>query len=176
MEKTSLAQDILEGLLQLGEDVLFALPRPLETKHAWTRRLMHTDPDSYRHALRRLKKQGYVQIVSKQGKKFIHLTSSGELELLMKKVGVQANGVWDKKWRIIMFDIPERSKEKRTLLRWLLKRNNFFKLQASVYITPYALNREAVSFLNKSGLTEFIRILRVDEIDDDRHLRKKFGL
>jgi len=49
-------------------------------------------------------------------------------------------------------------------------------LQASVFISPHPLNREALIYLRQSGLMEFIRILRVDEMDNDKRLRKKFGL
>ena len=75
-----------------------------------------------------------------------------------------------------MFDIPEGSKEKRAILRSLLKRNDFCKLQASVYISPFSLNREAISYLNSSGLRDYIRILKVEEMDYDKDLLKRFGL
>ncbi len=75
-----------------------------------------------------------------------------------------------------MFDIPESSKSKRSLLRRLLKKNNFCKLQASVYINPYPLNREAVEYLKETGLIEYIRILKVEELDNDIELLKKYGL
>jgi CRISPR-associated endonuclease Cas2 len=75
-----------------------------------------------------------------------------------------------------MFDIPEDHRDKRDKLRRLLKRNNFIKLQASVFISPYALNKQAVEYLKETGLDEYIRILRVDAIDKDEDLKKKFKL
>jgi phenylacetic acid degradation operon negative regulatory protein len=83
---------------------------------------------------------------------------------------------WDKNWRLIIFDIPETSREKRDELRWLLKKNHFIKLQSSVFISPYSLNREAIAYLKQTGLINYIRILKVSEIDDDKYLIKKFGL
>ena len=49
-------------------------------------------------------------------------------------------------------------------------------MQASVYVSPYALNREAVEYLKETGLIEYIRIGRLEELDDDADLRKKFKI
>ena len=113
----------------------------------------------------------------KNSKRFIKLTQNGQIEALLAKAKlVQKPKIWDGKWRLIVFDIPESSREKRDLLRMLLKKNNFYKLQASVFISPYPLNREAIQYLRETKLNEFIRILKVEEIDDDRDLKRHFGL
>jgi phenylacetic acid degradation operon negative regulatory protein len=91
-------------------------------------------------------------------------------------MGVDKQEKWDGKWRMVIFDIPEESRDKRDLLRLLLKRQGFIKLQASVFVNPYSLNSEALNYLKKSGLMKFIRIARVEKFDDDNEIRKKFGL
>ena len=106
----------------------------------------------------------------------MELTRSGELETLILKACLPKPASWDGKWRLIIFDIPESSKDKRNQLRWLIKKNGFTKLQASVFINPYPLNREAVAYLKQTGLMAYIRILRVDEIDSDAALKKHFNL
>ena len=176
MKKDSIGLSILEGLWQTGHMLLYVLPRPFEDKHAWARRLNAADPDSFRHTIRRLKRRGYLEVVKKHNQKFLKLTHSGELSILVQKAGVKKTDKWDGKWRVIIYDIPEESKEKRKLLRYLLKKNHFYKLQASVYITPYPLNREALDYLKVSGLSIFIRIFRVDEMDDEEELVKHFNL
>ena len=75
-----------------------------------------------------------------------------------------------------MFDIPEESRELRNRFRLLLKQYGFKMLQASVFISPYPLNREAIAYLKETGLIDYIRILKVEEIDDDRDLKKYFQL
>ena len=77
---------------------------------------------------------------------------------------------------MVIFDIPEDARDKRGLLRRLLKRNHFIKLQASVFVSPYSLNREAISYLRKIGLINFVRIMKVEEMDNDAALRKAFQL
>lgn len=43
---------------------------------------------------------------------------------------------WDKKWRIVMFDIPENSRGARDHIRRLLKELGFKQLQLSVWVHP----------------------------------------
>lgn len=132
--------------------------------------------DSYRNTVNHLKRRGLVSVGEKEYGKFIKLTKKGELEALLAKAKLPQKGKWDGKWRIIIFDIPEYAKLQRNQLRRLLKKNNFRKLQASVYASPYALNREAIMYLQETKLINFIRILKVEEMDNDKDLKKKFGL
>jgi len=166
---TNIILEVLNGVGQL-------LPRPFETKHAWGNRLKNINKPQFERAVRHLKNSGMVKIVEIQNQKFIKITKSGQLEVLLKKAKTKITGPWDGKWRLIIFDIPEASKDKREFLRSLLKRQGFYKLQASVYINPYPFNREAIDYLNQTGLIDFIRILRIDDMDNDKQLIKYFGL
>ncbi len=150
---------------------------PLEYTDSWRiNQLKGASRKSCYEAMRRMKSRGLVKIVKKDDKHFIILTREGELEKLFIKAKITKTCHWDGKWRIIIFDIPEDARDKRDQLRRLLKINNFLKLQASVFINPFPLNREAVLYLNESGLANYIRIIRVDEMDNDKELRKKFNL
>jgi DNA-binding transcriptional regulator PaaX len=131
----------------------------------------------YRQTAYRLRRGGFLEISkTPSGQKFLKLTRKGELELLVAKAWLPKIQTWDGKWRMFMFDIPRESNNKRDKLRSLLKNHNFFKLQASIYITPYPLNREAIAYLKSTGLINFIRMGRLDELDDDQDLIKHFKL
>ncbi len=123
-----------------------------------------------------LKDRGLVEEVSKNGKKFLKLTQKGELELLFKKARFKQYTAWDGKWRVVMFDIPEDAKHKRDKLRRLLKAQNFLMIQNSVFISPHPINMEGVMFLKESGLDSYIRIARIDEMDNDADLKIHFKL
>ena len=125
----------------------------------------------------RLKKQGLLRVRTEHGKKFIELTKKGELEILLIKAreDMQVSD-WDGKWRLAIFDIPEDARDRRDKLRHLLKQNGFVKWQASVFISPYALNRSAIDYLKQTSLMGFIHFARIDELDDDKELKKKFKL
>ncbi len=132
--------------------------------------------DSYRSIIYRLRKRGLIKFIKQEENRFVQLTRKGELEVLVEIAKLPVKGLWDGKWRVVIFDIPEEAKSQRDKLRRLLKENNFYKLQASVFISPYPLNWAAIEYLNKTGLNLYIRILRVDEIDDDTKLKKVFRL
>jgi DNA-binding transcriptional regulator PaaX len=151
--------------------------------HQRARRLLHrqkyraySNDRANKNTVYNLRKRGLVEVVTKDGQKFLKLTERGELEVLLAKARIPFKIKWDGKWRVIIFDIPEDAKLQRNQFRDLLKKNNFKKLQASVYISPFPFNREAVSYLQQTGLIKFIRMLKVEELDNDRDLRKKFNL
>lgn len=172
LEKPTFVDLVLDELYNFAA----LLPRPFETPYQHSRRLKYFDPDKYRRTVRDLHNRGLLKVTLKNNKKFLQLTKKGELQVLLEKAKLATKSKWDGKWRLVMFDIPERSKDQRNVFRSLLKSNNFYKLQASVYISPSPLNREAIIFLNKTHLIDFIRILRIDEMDNDLELRKKFKL
>ncbi len=145
--------------------------------YEWRRRVLHGGSySSYRNTVYQLKKRGAIKVITKEGKKFLQLTKKGEMEVLLAKAKLPANEKWDGKWRLIIFDIPEAAKHLRNKFRDLLKKNNFRKLQASVYISPYPLNREAVKYLEEASLMDYIRIIKAEEMDNNSQLKKKFGL
>ena len=152
------------------------LPIPFETPYQWSRRALNSNRQNYYANVFNLKKRGALKIISKDGQKFIQLTKKGELEVLLAKAKIGRDDKWDGKWRVVIYDIPEDTRPQRNIFRNLLKQNNFVKLQASVFISPYGLNRDAVDYLKITGLIKYIRIIRADEIDDDKDLRKKFNL
>lgn len=166
---------LMGSLLEaIGEATgFFEWPPPQTVAWAWKQ---HRNKRALRNAVYNLKRKGLLKIVNKQGKKFLELTAKGEIEKLMSLASIERPAKWDGQWRIMIFDIPESSREKRNLLRSLLKRNGFYKLQASVFISPYPLNKEAIAYLRETRLYEFIRIIRANAIDDDKDLRKKFSL
>ena len=124
-----------------------------------------------------LAQKGFIRYVDKNNERFVKLTKKGQLEALLAKAKLLSDrGKWDGKWRLIMFDIPEDSNDKRAFFRSLLKKNGFFRLQQSVYVSPCPLNRAAVSYLEETKLIGYIRILKVEEMDNDKDLKKHFGL
>ncbi len=123
-----------------------------------------------------LLRKGYIQLVDKNAEQFVKITKKGELAILLARAKLSSAEPWDGKWRVIIFDIPEASRLERNRFRRLLKEFGFLKLQASVFVSPKALNRRALDYLKQSGLMKYIRILKVEEMDDDSDLRKLFGI
>lgn len=166
----------VSGLMFFIYESTKLLPIPFETPYQWSKRTLNCSRQNYYANIFNLTKRGALKTISKNGKKFIQLTQKGQLEVLLAKAKIEQAKKWDGKWRVIIYDIPEDARPQRNIFRALLKQNNFIKLQASVFISPYALNRDAIEYLKVSGLIKYIRIIRSDGIDSDRDLRKSFSL
>jgi CRISPR-associated endonuclease Cas2 len=170
----TLSSKILMSMLMAG-DAFLVSPHELK-KRLWKGEPLG-DGKSVYPIVWYLANKGFIKYVDKNNERFVKLTKKGQLEALLAKARTPEKVAnWDGKWRVIIFDIPEESEQKRHFFRYLLKQNGFVKLQHSVYINPYPLNREAITYLNKTGLNDYIRIMKVEEMDNDKDLKKKFNL
>ena len=83
---------------------------------------------------------------------------------------------WDKKWRVIIFDIPEKKKRVREQVRLILSTAGFIRLQDSVWVYPYDCE-DIIGLLKADlGVGKNILYMIVDEIENDKHLREHFNL
>lgn len=64
-------------------------------------------------------------------------------------------------WRVIIFDIPEKQKVKRELLRQKLKEFDFKMMQKSVFISPYVCEKEIKDLCEILNLRDEVKILLV---------------
>ncbi len=83
---------------------------------------------------------------------------------------------WDKKWRIVIFDIPEKLKKVREALRYHLKRLGFKKLQHSVFVLPFECRNEIEYLVEFYNIRRFVRYIEADHIDNELDLKYKFHL
>ena len=127
-----------------------------------------------------LKKKGLIIIEKKNKQIYISLTKEGEKEagkFQINKLKIEKQKKWDKKWRIIIFDIPERMRIKRDAFRGKLKEFGFYQLQKSVWIYPYPCQKEIDllrEFFNLSSRN--LRVLEVKKIEEATFLKKIFGI
>ena len=57
------------------------------------------------------------------------------LQMETEKIAIEKRR-WDRRWRIVIFDIPERRKSVRAKLRRFMQEYGFVRLQDSVWIYP----------------------------------------
>jgi len=107
----------------------------------------------------------------------LKLTSKGQAYLfLVGSLGIKKPKRWDKKWRVLIFDIPERRKRIRTALRRTLNSLGLVRLQDSVWVYPY--DCEDVIALLKIGyhIGKDLLYLIVESMENDKALRNHFAL
>jgi len=83
---------------------------------------------------------------------------------------------WDKKWRIVIFDIPEKNRLSRERLRFYLKDIGFKMLQNSNWICPYGDFDEIQNFLKEEKIEKYVILIVSDKISNELLYKKKFDL
>ena len=130
-------------------------------------------------ALRRIATQGLVTFEDRSGKRYACITEAGEqmleLESLREK-SMKKPKRWDGRWRVVLFDIPERRRGVRNRLRLFMQEYGFVRLQDSVWIYPY--DCEDLIALAKANFRIGVDALYmiVEQLERDAHLREHFGL
>ena len=83
---------------------------------------------------------------------------------------------WDRKWRIVMFDVPEKHKRARDALSRSLKRMGFAQLQKSVFVHPFECSKVTMFVAEFFNVRQYIRHVLADHIDNEALLKKKFHI
>lgn len=78
-------------------------------------------------------------------------------------------------WKLVLFDIPEKQKKVRIILRAKLKALGFVKWQNSIWISPFKLDEEIEQELNELGKKFFIRLIKTTNINHVDDLEKLFS-
>ena len=129
-------------------------------------------------ALYGLKKRKFIKIKKVGDKTIIELTERGKkrkLEYDIERLKILKQDMWDGKWRMLMFDIPESKKNARESLRGKLKNLGFIQFQKSVWIYPHPCDNEVDFITEFFKIAEHVSLITV-KIDNDRPLRTKFNL
>lgn len=98
------------------------------------------------------------------------------LRFNIDKMEIKIPAYWDKKWRIIMFDIPEKLRRLRDSLRLHFKEIGLTELQKSVFVFPYPCSKEIEFILEFYNAKKHVRFVLAEKIDNQLHLMKKFNL
>lgn len=109
--------------------------------------------DSFTYLRRRgLIKMGY------QGRQlYISLTPEGRKKakrLNIDSLHIERTRTWDKRWRIIMFDVEEERKATREALRGKLKELGFYPMQKSVWLHAFPCEKELAVLQQFFGIDE----------------------
>lgn len=127
--------------------------------------LKNLKDNSLKTILWRLQKKGLVE--RKQNR--YRLTKQG-LNFIKKFQEKNLEKQWDGKWRIVMFDIPEKEHAKRNWLRYQLLNLEYKSLQKSVFIGKWPLDEDLFKKIFKQNIRPYIKLITVGEIDDDTNL------
>lgn len=132
-----------------------------------------------KNAAGRIVMKGYAKWVEKDGKKYLRITEAGRKALAFEQAKVMLKNQkkkWDGRWRMVVFDVPERRRRVRTRLREVMGEIGFVRLQDSVWVYPYDCE-DFIALLKaelKIGKDALYAI--ADTIEQDKNIRRQFNL
>ena len=130
--------------------------------------------------LTRLRMKGEIEFEERDGKRCVRLTERGEemLALEQQRMGL-ANAKprkWDHRYRLVMFDVPERRKKIRERLRFEMREIGFLRIQDSAWVYPYDCEEFIALLKADLHIGKDVLYAVVEEIENDGWIRKHFDL
>ena len=134
---------------------------------------------SVRDSVEKLLRKGKVEVREIDGATEVRITDKGRNEVIKMKIeelGILRLPVWDGKWRMVFFDVDESNKIKRDQLRkWLLKLG-LKRMQKSVFVHPFPLEKEIKFLREVLGVPHGVKLVTAEMIENDHDLREMFDL
>ncbi len=119
----------------------------------------------FRKLIYRLKVNNCIKVKNLEGKKAMILTKKGLGKALrVSFINQGREKRKDGKWIMLMFDVPEKYRKSRDLLRSVLHNLGYKLFQKSVWVTPYDVSEKTEELLQMYNLDEFVKIFLIEEI------------
>ncbi len=126
----------------------------------------------------RLVARGYATWVEKDGMKFLRITPKGRQAFAFEqaKISLRSQKKWDGRWRMVVFDVPERRRRIRNRLRAVMSEIGFVRLQDSVWVYPYDCEDFVALLKAELKIGKAVLYAIADTIEHDRGIREHFKL
>ncbi|MBI3093199.1 MAG: hypothetical protein HYZ02_03120 [Candidatus Levybacteria bacterium] len=116
----------------------------------------------------RLKNKELINISEERGDTIIRLTEKGKEKVLrynFEELELERPEKWDRRWRMVIFDIPEKYKVAREIFREKIKMLGFYRLQDSVFIYPFPCEKEIEFMREYLGIGNYVLFLTFRELE-----------
>jgi CRISPR-associated endonuclease Cas2 len=134
-----------------------------------------------RRAIKVLEKKNILYLEEKKDKVYVHIKD--KKNIIVQKYSLKAlldfkrkNKTWDGKWFLVIFDVPEKQKNKRDYMRRFLVDLGFYPYQKSVYIFPYECEKEVKLIKEIVEGTHYMKYIIAQNIEDEDHIKTFFKL
>ena len=81
---------------------------------------------------------------------------------------------WDRKWRVVVFDIPESKRTARNALREKLVNLGFYPWQKSVFVHPHNCLNEIEFLVELFQIRPYVRFFETSKVMNEAELRLHF--
>src|SRR3989338_8721813 len=160
------------AVIMIAPNIFQALPRLLGDKYKLGYRA--------KTAAGQLAKKGLLRFVLRNGVRCAELTEKGQTALALDKMKI-ANKLnrarrWDKRYRLVMFDIPQYRRATRDRLRNIMRECGFLRLQDSVWIYPYDCEELIALVKADIRIGKDVLYAVVESVENDAWIKRHFGL
>ena len=133
-----------------------------------------------RKAVERLRRRRLVSLLMRGKETYLLITKEGKEQLKRFEINtlqIEKPKEWDKKWRIVLFDIPEKRKGARNAIRRKLLELGFYSLQKSTFVHPYDCQDEIDFIAQFFNAEKFIQYVVCDDLGANEPIvRRHFNL
>lgn len=129
--------------------------------------------------LKRLKRQKIIEVVETKDGPIIKITENGmnrALKYKLDEMRIKQKESWDKKWRIVIFDIPEGKRKLRDEFRERLKQLGFYQLQKSVFVHAFPCADEIEFLRHVYSVYVDVTTIIATKIENEERLHTFFKL
>ncbi len=161
-----IASGALLSCVAIVPKILMMLPSKYRTR-TYTRRISS--------AVNYYKKNAFLEIhdqrllITEKGKRKLNL-------IAYEKLSISRPKQWDKKWRVVAFDIPEKKRSARDQLRKKIRELGFCQVQHSVFVHPFICTDQIAYLRIYLGIEDYVTLFTAEDIDNKDALMKRFSL
>lgn len=133
------------------------------------------DQSKFNRDLGRLYNRGDVRI----GNDTVSITKKGKERVLkykLEEIEIKKPAEWDKKWRLVVFDIPNPRRKVSNTLRHKLNNLGFIQYQKSIFIHPFDCRGEIDFIREVYEVGGNVKLIVAESIDDEVYFMRKFHL
>jgi len=134
---------------------------------------------NYSKYFSKLRKQKLIYIKKDGNDDRVCLTENGEkifLRFNYENLEIKPQKIWDRNFRMIVFDIPEVKRASRDSLREKMKELGLVKFNDSVWVFPYPCQKEIDFIASYWGIGKYVHFALVKDLTNRDRLERYFNL
>lgn len=124
--------------------------------------------------IRYMKQKGLLAGSYEHGMQLSEKARQRLAKMELENIHIRPQEIWDKRWRIILYDIPEHKKSARDALSSRLLQYGCFQLQKSTWITPFPCRDGIETLSSHYKIDQYITYFEALNLDNEHVLLARF--
>lgn len=163
--------NVMQELGKMGDSRVIGFPRTMKDALCHDAFIIRRNEErekarrDFHKLIYKLKNGGYIKKLKVKDKSAIILTPKGKEKIFTIKLKMLDKKIRkDKKWQMVLFDIPEKKRKDRDLFRDGLRYLGYKQLQKSIWVCPYDTIKETKELIKRYKLDSFVDLILVNRV------------